>query len=171
MNQKEAYYMAITSVIKESGINFEESSTVCLPVFTKEMRKQVVAIVCEGFRNKTIGLKDTPANAEKLANPAKLQDYAYSTLTNWLNKDTRFNGGVKHEIKNKGSRAGQGDKNLKNLKLLRDSGKFEVGSDQYKMIETKITERIAVITAEKRKKTEVDLTQIDPALLEELGLS
>ena len=90
----------------------------CKDVFTKEMRDQVIGIVMTGFQNKTIPLKDTPANREKLSNPAKLKEYAISTLNNWFLKDPRLNGGVQHKIKNPGSRAGQGDKIVQNYKVF-----------------------------------------------------
>ena len=167
-NQKVAYFNAITSVMKENNKEFVENQTVCKESFNTEMRSQVIEIVMAGFKAGTIPLKDTPANKEKLADDAKLRDYANSTLTNWLNKDTRLNGGVKHIIKNKGSRAGQGDKFVKNFKALQ--AQFEPGSDQHALIQGKIEARQAEIRTSKSKKVEVDLDLIDPELRAELGI-
>ena len=168
--QRSAYFNAITSVLEENGVEFVESQTVVKDVITSEMKEEVMSIVIAGFNNGTIALKDTPANQEKLANPSKLREYAKSTLHNWLIKDTRLNGGVKHEIKNKGSRAGQGDKLVKNYKALQVQ--FPVGSEQYNLIQTKIDARKAEIAAEKAKASqkEVDFSLIPDDLKKELGL-
>ena len=168
MNQKEAYYNAITNVINENNIEFVESETVVKTHFNTELRGQVIEIVMVGFKDGSIPLKDTPANKAKLADDAKMRDYANSTLTNWLNKDTRFNGGTKHEIKNKGSRAGQGDKIVKNYKALLAG--FEAGSEKYAIIEAKINERQAEIKASKTKTVEVNLDLLSDELREALGL-
>ena len=167
--QRQAYYNAITSVMSEHGVEFVENETVCKDVFTKDMRDEVISIVMSGFQNGTIALKDTPSNAEKLANPSKLKEYAISTLNNWFLKDTRLNGGVKHEIKNKGSRAGQGDKLVKNYKALQ--AQFPVGSEQYNLIQGKIDARKAEIQAEKAKsQAQVDMSLIPDDKRKELGL-
>ena len=170
MTQKEAYYNAITAVMSEHEVEFVESETVCKDVFTKEMRDQVIGIVMTGFQNKTIPLKDTPANREKLSNPAKLKEYAISTLNNWFLKDPRLNGGVQHKIKNPGSRAGQGDKIVQNYKALQSQ--FPADSEQYELIEQKIQARKAEIAAEKARNNqkEVDLSLIPDELKKELGL-
>src|SRR5665213_1962213 len=47
------------------------------------------------------------------------KDYVPGMVSNWIRKDLRLNGGEKYETKNPGSRAGQGDDQLKNLKALK----------------------------------------------------
>ena len=169
-SQRAAYFKAITSVLKENKVNFEENKTVVKSVLTSEMREQVISIVCAGFKNGSISLKDTPSNREKLADAAKLKTYARGTLTNWLAKDKRLNGGVDHEIKKPGSRAGQGDKEVQNFKALQ--AQFAPGSKQYDIIQGKIDERKAKIAAEKaaKKHREVDYSLVPDELMKELGL-
>ena len=49
----------------------------------------------------------------------KVEGYSIRLLSNWLRRDTRLNGGVKHVIKNVGSRAHAKDAVVKKLKSLR----------------------------------------------------
>ena len=171
LSQRAAYYNAITAVLEENGVEFVESSTVVKDVMTKEMKDEVLSIVTAGFADRSIALKDTPANRDKLNDPTKLREYAKSTLHNWLIKDTRLNGGVQHKIKNPGSRAGQGDKIVQNYKALQSQ--FPVDSEQYKLIQGKIDSRKAEIAAEKARNNqkEVDLSLIPDELKKELGLA
>jgi len=170
MSQKAAYYNTITSVLKENKVKFEENKTVVKDVLTKEMRDQVIGIIMTGFKAGKIPLKDTPANREKLADEAKLKEYTISTLNNWLLKDERFNGGVQHKIKNPGSRAGQGDRIVKNFQALQ--AQFPADSEQHRLLQTKIDARKQEVAAEKAKKSqrEVDLSLIPEDLKKQLGL-
>lgn len=111
MNQKTAAYNAIVSVITRAGIEFIESVTIAKDVMTKEMRAQVNQILFEGFRAGEIELGREYDDKE-------LKTYVSGLQTNWLNKDDRLTGGVKHVAKNPGSRAGSGDAQLKALRGL-----------------------------------------------------
>jgi len=169
-SQRAAYYNAITSVLKENKVKFEENKTKVKEVLTSEMKEQVMSIIVAGFKARTIALKDTPANQAKLSDDAKMREYAKSTLHNWLLKDIRLNGGVEHKIKNPGSRAGQGDRIVKNYQALQ--AQFSPDSEQYTLLQTKIDTRKQEVAAEKAKKTqrEVDLSLIPEDLKKQLGL-
>lgn len=49
---------------------------------------------------------------------ASLLKYIPGLVNNWVRKDLRLNGGVKYTAKNPGSRSGNGDEAIKNMKLL-----------------------------------------------------
>ena len=110
MNQKQAVYQAITSVLSEADIHFEDGMNAST-LITPELRKQVNAILIEGFRSKTIELDREYSDTE-------LKSYVSGLQSNWLRKDKRFNGGVQYVAKNPGSRAGSGDASLKNMRIL-----------------------------------------------------
>lgn len=110
MNQKEAVFQAVNQVLTESNviIDFGESYKSRM---TKEHRAQVNAILFQGFKAGEIELT-------KEYTDSQLKEYVSGLQTNWLNKDTRLNGGTKHVAKNPGSRAGSSDPQIKALKAL-----------------------------------------------------
>lgn len=110
-NQKSATFAAICAVMSTHGIAFSEGMNVG-PVFTKEMRKEVCDILVAGFSEGTIELDKQYDTVEQLRN------YTTGLVSNWIRKDSRINGGSKYEPKNKGSRAGSSDQQLKALKGL-----------------------------------------------------
>src|SRR5271155_807760 len=85
MTQEEAVFQAITNVMGEQDGAYVPS---------KEERAQVTEILVESFKAGKIALKDTPSNAEKLADDSKLRGYCSGLQSNWLRKDPRLNGGT-----------------------------------------------------------------------------
>ena len=168
MNQKEAVYSATKNVLKENDIHFEDGGNI-ESVMTDDIRKSVHAIVCESFTAGEVSFQDTPANREKLENPSKLSGYVSGLISNWYRKDKRFNGGTTYTPKNPGSRAGQGDPELKALRALH---KQFVGVDQAKAdkIQLAIDEKVATIQAAKAKTVEIDYSVLPTDLLEDLGI-
>ena len=110
ISQKEAVYNAVMSVLSEQGVSISEGASV-QSIITPELRKQVNAILFEGFRNRTIELD------REFDDPA-LKAYVSGLQSNWLRKDKRLNGGVAYIAKNPGSRANSGDSQLKALRNL-----------------------------------------------------
>src|ERR1051325_6047037 len=110
MKQKDAVYNAITQVLNEDEVGFEDGMDVSEHM-TKERRAQVNAILVEGFKAGTIEL-------EKEYTDTQLKQYVSGLQSNWIRKDPRFNGNTKYQPKNPGSRAGAGDAQLKALKAL-----------------------------------------------------
>ena len=104
-NQKTATYDAITNVI---GTTRTTEDTTPLKL-SKDDKAKVKAILVEGFKNEEIELKNEQDNLDK---------YANGLISNWIRKDKRFNGNVDYKAQNPGSRAGQGDAQVKNLRLL-----------------------------------------------------
>lgn len=168
MNQRDAVYNATMSVLSENGVEFEDFGQIN-EVMTKELREQVHTIVCESFTSGKVSFQDTPANKEKLSNPTKLSSYVSGLISNWYRKDKRFNGNTVYTPKNPGSRAGQGDPQLKALRALHKqySG---VDADQAAKIQTAIDTRVSEIQAEKAKANPIDLSVLDPELLADLGI-
>lgn len=112
-SQKAAVYNAITSVLHNEGIHFEDGMNI-QSVMTKELRGQVNNILVEGFKAGTIEL-------DKEFDESALKAYVSGLQSNWLRKDKRFNGGVAYVAKNPGSRQGSSDPMLKNLRALRST--------------------------------------------------
>jgi len=152
MNQRQATYNAVRSVLTNSGVEFTDGMN-AKSVMTKELRSQVNEILCAGFLAGEIELKDTESNRAKLADRKALMEYVSGLQTNWLNKDERLNGGVEHEIKNPGSRAGTGDAQLKALRALRSTK-----SDPYEIaeIEAHIERRLTEIAKPKQVTVNFD---------------
>lgn len=150
-NQKEAVYSTVTKVLAENKVQFEEGHDVVGSMIDKDMRSTIVSILCAGFEAGEIELKSEQEN---------LKSYTNSLLSNWLRKDKRFNGGVKYEAKNPGSRTGNSDPTVKNLRLLIQ--RFPEGSEQYNAIDAKIEARVNELKAEKARSIvkEIDANAI-----------
>jgi len=128
-NQKTATYDAIKSVI-----NFTDGDRVEL---TKDQKAKVKSILVEGFESGEIELKSEQEDLNK---------YVNGLINNWLRKDTRLNGGTQYKIKNPGSRTGNTDPQVKNLRLLK---KTVTDADALADIEAAIVARLAEIKPEK----------------------
>ena len=102
MNQKTATYEAIKSVL-----DFTDGDQVSL---TKDQKTEIKAILVNGFENGEIELNNPQEDLGK---------YVNGLINNWLRKDKRLNGNVEYKAKHPGSRAGQGDPQIKNLRLLK----------------------------------------------------
>ena len=162
LNQKEAVYSATMSVLSENSINLEGNIA---DVMTKELRKDICAIVLEGFSKGEIELRDTNSNREKVTDPKLLTSYVSGLVNNWHRKDSRLNGGTKYVTKNPGSRVS--DPQLKALKAL---AKQFAGTDKAPKIQAEIDKRSAEIAASKVKTVEVDMSQIPEELKAALDL-
>ena len=168
MSQREAVYKATLGVLTDAGIKWEDGGEIA-SVMTDDLRSKITAIVVEGFKADKIELKDTESNREKLADDSKLNAYTSGLISNWYRKDKRFNGGKTYKPTNPGSRAGQGDPQLKALRQL--FKQFDgVDADKAAEIKKHIDARIAELAAEKAKKVEINVNAIPDELKEALGL-
>ena len=154
-NQKEAVFTAVCAVLEQESFD----SAVDL---TKEQRATVINIVAQGLQDGSVQLSE--AAAAKFDTEAKIKNYTNGLVSNWLRKDKRLNGGVKHTIKNPGSRAGSGDPVLKNLKLFKST---LTDPAHIAAVEAEITARSEQLRAEKAKKVEINMDLI-PAELQSL---
>lgn len=146
--QKDAVYQAVTSVLAESGKSHEDGQVATL---NESERKQVISILANGFENGEIELKSQQES---------LTTYSGGLLSNWLRKDKRLNGDVTYQAKNPGSRTGQSDPMVKNLRILINT--LPEGSEARSAAEDKLEARVAEIKAERAKKKgqEVDMSVI-----------
>ena len=167
LTQRQAVYNATHQVLKDAGINFDDGQDI-KDVVTSDHREAVNAIICEGFTQGTIELKDTPANKEKLDSASKLKSYVSGLMSNWYRKDKRLNGGATYEPINPGSRTGQSDSQMKNLRLLKKQ--FEAAGKDTNEIDKAIDKRSNELKASKAKSIEVDLNEIPAELKESLGI-
>lgn len=165
--QRDAVYAATVAVLADAGITFEDGMDIDT-VMSKDLRSSIQGILAEGFKAGTIHFEDTPSNQEKLASPAKLNQYVSGLVSNWFRKDTRMNGGEKYAAKNPGSRAGASDPQLKALRQLAVQFK---GTDKEHAITSQIESRLGVISAEKAKKVTVDISVLPADLVAKLGLA
>ena len=154
-NQKEAVFNAVTHVLGES---FPESGPVFL---SREQRAQVNMILFEGFRGETVERGREFADSE-------LKAYCSGLQSNWLRKDKRLNGGVTYIAKNPGSRAGQGDSQLKALRTL-----LSTQTDPAKVAEIQkyIDRRVAELGVSKAKTTQVNVADLPAELASSMGLT
>ena len=155
MNQKEATFNAIVTVLKNAGIEFVENVTVAKSVMSKEHRAQVNAILFAGFREGKIEI-DEPKSDD-----SDLKQYVSGLQSNWLNKDKRLNGGVQYAAKNPGSRSGSTDPQVKALKALLAQTQDTEGKAE---IQGYLDARLKAIGVSKAKETVVDFSALPEAL-------
>ena len=156
-NQKNGVFNAVCSVTEQETFD----SAVEL---TKEQRNTVIEIVAAGLSAGEIELSE--AAREKFDTDAKMKTYTNGLVSNWLRKDKRLNGGVQHQIKNPGSRAGSGDKVVAELKKLRSTF---TEPDQIAAVDHEIEKRLTKIKVERAKSVEIDMSLIPDDLKDLLG--
>jgi hypothetical protein len=144
MKQNDAVFAGVCSVLNADS--FEGAVSL-----SKEQNGQVVEMVVEGIIGGEVDFSDE-AKA-KYDSRDKVRKYVVGMVNNHLRKDKRLNGGVKYEAKAPGSRAGAGDEQLKNLKLLLSMVPDDAKAD----IQSEIDKRIA----ELKPKVEINWTGIE----------
>ena len=162
LSHKDGVYNAVVAFHNDQGRSFEDGNHV---EFSKDDRATVIGIICESFNADEITM--SPEAKAKFTTPEKLKTYTNGLLSNWLRKDKRLNGGAKYVAKNPGSRAGQGDETVKNLRLLK---KTLTDPTQITEVESSINARLAEIKAAKAPKVEIDYDAIPASLRESLGV-
>lgn len=145
MKQNDAVFSAVCKVLGKDGFNDAV-------ILSKEQRDEVVAIVTQGIINGSVDFS-TEAKA-KHDTEAKIKSYTTGMVSNHLRKDKRLNGGVKHEIKNPGSRAGNSDEQVKALKALRSS---VTSPEQIRLVDEEIEKRMNELKAVKAKTVEINI--------------
>ena len=123
-SQKEAVVNIVLSVLASNGIDYELGGEKRVKdIVTSDMKAEMRSLVFEGFKTETIGLTAESA-AKYLNDDTELKKYVNNVLNNWINKHPEFNamfpesGGV-YRAKNPGSRTGQGDEQIRELRKLR----------------------------------------------------
>lgn len=152
VTQREATYNAIKSVLTSNNITFEDGMNT-KEVLTSEMKKEIRSILFEGFRSGSIDYSENFAK-NKLNNDSELNKYCTGLISNWTSKDQRLNGGVKHEIKNPGSRAGQGDEQVRELRKVL---KKVAGTEHEAEVQKALDARIAEVKASKAPSVQINV--------------
>lgn len=155
ISQKEAVFQAVSKVLNEVGVSFEQGNTDVKTLMTKELRAQVNQILFESFRSGAIVLDGEKSDKE-------LRQYVSGLQTNWLGKDKRLNGNVSYVAKNPGSRVGNTDAQIKALRGLLAT--VETPEERAE-IEGYLQDRLdAVAAAKKPAKAPVDTMNLPPEL-------
>jgi len=158
LNQKEGVFAAVVEMFGHDGKSKFAPS--------KEQRKELIGFVTEQIMAGKIEMSDK-AKA-KYATQEDVKGYVDGLVSNWIRKDLRLNGGTPYETKNPGSRAGQGDEVLKNLKALKST---LTEADHIQAVDAEIASRTAELAKSKTKKVTIDFDKIPAELREQLGLN
>jgi hypothetical protein len=156
VSQKEAVRSAISQVLSEAGVRFDETTNV-KSLMTKELRSQVNQILFEGFRSGAVVLKGEKTDKE-------LRDYVSGLQSNWLNKDTSLTGGVKYIAKNPGSRVGSTDAQIKALRALMANTTVQSEIEELQgYIDTRLAE-IEAVRPSKKKEVKVNFDALPESI-------
>ena len=148
MTQKEAVFQAVTTVLGQAGIEIDGNIAEHM---TRERRASVNVILFESFRAGSIEL-------DKEYTDTELKAYVSGLQSNWLRKDKRLNGNVQYTAKNPGSRAGSGDAQLKNMRLLIQT--LTQGTPDYVEVEQAIELRVKEVQISKVKAKPIDFSAL-----------
>lgn len=153
ISQKESVFQAVSTVLNNAGIKVEGNVGGHM---NRDLRALVNAILIENFKAGNVAL-------DKDYDEAGLKTYASSLQSNWLRKDKRLNGGVQYVAKNPGSRAGSGDSQLKNMRLLLAT--LTPGTEDYTEVEIAIEQRVSEVQVSKVKASKpIDFSSLPESL-------
>lgn len=155
-SQKDSVYAAVKAFLDDKSIQHDDGQEVNLD---KDGRKTVIEMVAQAAMSGNMAM--TEEAKTKYDTIEKMRGYCNGLLSNWLRKDVRLNGGDKYIAKNPGSRAGQGDEVLRNLKALKTT---LTDADHVAAVDAEITKRTAEIQASKVKKVAVDFSKLPESL-------
>jgi len=130
VTQKEAVFNAVSAVLQQNGIAIEPGTNV-VDLMTRELRAQVNQRLFDAFQSGTVKLDREYSDTE-------LKAYVSGLQSNWLRKDTRFNGNGDTSAPKKVS-----DPQLKALYGLM---KIAVGDEDRIEIQSHIDARLAQIS-------------------------
>jgi len=146
VTQKDAVYNITMAVLYENKVTFTEGECIN-DVMTKEMRSTITECLIESFRN--------DVRLDKSYEEKELRAYTQSVISNWYRKDTRLNGGSRYIPKNKGSRVGFNDPQVKAMRKMLKEVKKTKNEAHIAAIESEIDKRLTSIRQE-RVKSQVD---------------
>ena len=154
-NQREATFNAIITVLSNSGASFQSGSDV-KSVITSEHKKKVKDILVTDFKSGNIDYTDDFAKT-KLTSSTELSKYCSGLISNWIKKDPRLNGNTKYQVLNKGSRVGQGDSQVKELRKLL---KATTGTDAENEVAEALNARLATVKSDKKPVSNIDVNSL-----------
>ena len=122
---------------------------------TKEQKSDIALLVTDSILTGETQMSDE--SRAKYQDEDKLLRYVHGMVKNWFDKSKELNGGVKHAYKNPGSRAGQGDAKLRELKALRGQ-LVTAGNDAgVAKVDEFIAKRVAELKPTETKTINADL--------------
>jgi hypothetical protein len=144
--QKTAVIEVILATLESRGIEFELNGPKTMKDVLgtdKSMKEEIVSELMNGFTDGDIQMKKSAADKHiGEGKESSLKKYVVGLVDNWVRKNPEFNSGESYAIKNKGSRAGQGDEEIKNLRLMKKTQTDEAVLAQ---IDEAIEARLTVI--------------------------
>ncbi len=151
--QKLAVVNTLLSVLKDRKVKYVLNGDIILSsVLTKDDKSKVQAILLKGFESNEISMTDNArANNDT---EAKMKSYVSGLINNWVRKNPDFNNGVGYTPKNPGSRTGQKDETIKNLRLMKKAITDEKALAE---IDKAIADRLAEIKPESVVIVNVDV--------------
>jgi hypothetical protein len=136
---------------------------------TKADKQAIALAVAEGMLSGEVELSDAAKAKYATSIESLVSKYVMGMVTNWFNKSKELNGGLKYEIKNPGSRAGTGDAQIKEMRLLRKQ-LLELGNaDGVARVDAAIADRLAEIGTAATKTVEINAESIPEGLRDLVG--
>jgi len=151
LSQKDAVYNITCSVLDENNIHLEDGQSIN-EVMTKDMRQSITLCLIAGFNSGEVQI-------DKDYEEKELRSYTQSVISNWFRKDARLNGGSKYEPKDKGSKVGFNDPQVKAMRRMLKEVKKTGNIKHIKAIESEIDKKLREIR-DKRLKDKVDAQAI-----------
>lgn len=145
MNQRQATVNTILAVLEERGVSYElNGETSISEVLTDKDKAEVREVLFTMFKSKQVSYRDDFQS--KVDDDTELKKYISGLVNNWIRKAPEFNSGNTYQAKNPGSRAGQGDEQIKEMKKLLS---ITTDATAKQAIQAAINERAASIKVEK----------------------
>jgi hypothetical protein len=127
-----------------------------LTYITKEQISQIVDLVTASILEG--GTDFSAAARSKYDEPKKVRSYVVGMVNNWFRKGKELNGGGVYVPKNPGSRAGTGDPELRELKLLRKAlTERNAKPEALAKVDAAIAARLEALGATKKVEINFDL--------------
>ena len=165
VNQRQATVNTLLAVLEERGVNYEiNGETPISQVLDPADKAKTREILFSMFKQGQVEYKES--FQPKVDDDSELKKYISGLVNNWIRKAKELNCRETYKAKNPGSRAGAGDKKVKEMKKLLS---VTTDSQARALIQTAIDERVAQLKAE-NSKVEINYDSIPADLREALGL-
>jgi hypothetical protein len=155
VSQREATFNAITIVISNNNVNFNHGQNV-KSVLTSSMKKAVKDALIQQFKAGKVDCTEE-FRRTKLSSDSELSKYCSGLISNWIKKDPRLNGNNQYQAVNKGTRIGQSDLQVKELRKLL---KITVGTDAQDQVSQALSARLDELKAAKAPQISIDVTAL-----------
>lgn len=135
---------------------------------TKADKQAIAAKIAEMMLEGAVELSDSAKAKYGESAETLTSKYVVGMVTNWFNKSKELNGGSKYETKNPGSRAGSGDAQIKEMRLLRKQLEALDNAEGVARVDQAIAERISELRAASAPTIEIK-AELLPEYLRDLA--